>query len=118
VNRKEAHLQKQLRDIIKNNPDSLQAAVATEALECGYDITDFFADLLQHGCQSGMIGSLIYYCDTHKFYDTHYAEIEHLRYELETAIGVPLQPQGDLKNWYAWVAFEETARSMADELGL
>lgn len=28
---------------------------------------------------SGMVGSLIYYRDTHKFFDTHYAEIEEIR---------------------------------------
>lgn len=111
---KHVRLRKRLQDIAETRPDSLQAAVAIEALEYGDDITAFFTDLLSHGCQSGMIGSLIYYRDTHAFYDKHYDEIEELRYELEDAFGEPLKPQGDLKNWYAWLAFEETARIMAD----
>ncbi len=30
-----------------------------------------------------MIGSLIYYKDTHSFYDKYYTEIEDIRWELE-----------------------------------
>ena len=111
-------LKKQLRNIIKTSPDSLRAEVATEALNFGCDIEIFFSDLLQHGCQSGMIGKLIYYHDTHKFYDQYYNEIEDLRAELEDSFGSPLQPKGDLKNWFAWLAFEETARIIADELAI
>ncbi len=117
MNAKQNRLAKKLHAIIHDVPHSLKAAVAREAL--GYDtVTGFFADLLQYGCQSGMIGSLIYYSDTHKFYDTHYDEIEELRYDLEQSLGEALKPQGDLKNWYAWFGFEETARQLADGLGI
>lgn len=106
--------QQQLEAIIEHAPESLRAAVAREALD-HEDIASFFSDLLQHGCQSGIVTSLIYYCDTHAFYDKHYDEIEAIRYELEEAFGEPLKPQGDLKNWYAWLAFEETARRICDK---
>lgn len=115
MNTKQARLKRKLQQAIINAPHSLWAAVASEALDCGYEIETFFADLLHHGCQSGMIGTLIYYHDTHAFYDAHYQEIEELRYELEETFGEPLKPQGDLKNWYAWLAFEETARKIVDE---
>ncbi|MBN8669512.1 MAG: hypothetical protein J0L80_02425 [Chitinophagales bacterium] len=112
---KQSHLKRKLKDIINSEPDTIKAAVATEALDY-HDIRDFFNDLLHHGCQSGMVGSLIYYSDTHAFFDKHYREIEELRYEYGQQLGVPLQPNGDLKNWYAWFAFEETARAIANEL--
>lgn len=115
---KQKRLEKKLRQIIHNTPNSLRVKVASEALNCGYDIEQFFTDLLTHGCQSGMVGSLIYYRDTHQFYDTHYNEIEALRYDLEDSFGESLRVKGDLKNWYAWVAFEETARIISDELNL
>lgn len=115
MNSKQTKLKNRLQHIIDTHPHSLQAAVAVEALDYGDDIATFFADLLSHGCQSGMIGTLIYYHDTHKFYDKYYEKIEELRYELEEAFGEPLKPQGDLKNWYAWLGFEETARKIADE---
>lgn len=115
--RSQAKLKKMLQSIIDDAPNSLKAAVAHEALD-HEDIACFFSDLLQHGCQSGMVGSLIYYSDTHQFYDTYYDEIEDIRYDLEQSIGESLKSQGDLKNWYAWLGFEETARQLADELGI
>lgn len=82
------------------------------------EINSFFNDVLQHGCVSGMISTLIYYTDTAKFYDEYYSEIEELREELEESYGTPIVVKGDLKNFYAWLAFEETARKLSDELGL
>ncbi len=112
-----AAIKKYLKNIIRQQPVSLEAEVAKEALENhDDDIISFFKDLLQYGCQSGMICSLIYYCDTHSFYDKYYNEIENLRYDIEESFGEPLHPKGDLKNWYAWLAFEETARKIAEEL--
>lgn len=111
---KQERLKQQLQQIVSNAPCSLKAAVAKEALDCGYDIEAFFTDLLMYGCQSGMIGSLIYYHDTHQFYDAYYDEIEELRCEFEEAFSEPLHVKGDLKNWYAWMAFEETARTISD----
>jgi hypothetical protein len=113
-----ATLKTKLQDIVENNPNTLKQEVAKEALE--YDcknIRDFFSDLLQHGCECGMIGSLIYYVDTHKFYDKNYYEIEELRNEYEDSIGEPLTIKGDLKNYLAWFSFEETACQLANELG-
>lgn len=115
---KQTHLKNYLKHIIKSDPDTLRSAVAIEALNYGGDIASFFSDLLNHGCQSGMIGSLIYYCDTHKFYDKHYYEIETLREQLEDSLGEPLRPKGDLKNWFAWMAFEETAQEVAEDIDL
>ena len=112
---KQSLLKRKLKDIIETEPDTIKALVATEAFDY-HDIKDFFKDLLSHGCQSGMIGSLVYYSDTHKFFDTHYREIEEMRYEYEQDFGMPLQPKGDLKNWFAWFAYEETARKLAEEL--
>ncbi len=66
-----------------------------------------------------MVSDLIYYHDTHAFYDKHYHEIEDLRKEFESSIKQPIIPTDlDLKNFLAWFAFEETARSIADRLAL
>ncbi len=108
-------LTENLKFVIQDYPDTIRAVVAQEAMEYN-NPADFFSDLLQWGCQSGMVSRLIYYTDTRAFYDKYYHEIEGLRYELEESMGERLQPQGDLKNWYAWMGFEETARVLADEL--
>lgn len=118
---KNAHnrLTKKLRKISNESSLSIRKIVAQEALDHSYDDPkNFFCDLLSHGCASGMIGSLIYYRDTHKFFDLHYSEIEELRYEYEDNLGEPLQIKGDLKNFFAWFAFEETAYRLAHELEL
>ena len=101
-------MKKLLKQICKNNPESIRSEVAQEALEYD-DPQSFFDDLLQHGCISGMVSSLIYYTDTHAFYDKHYAEIEELRTEYEESTGEPLQINNDLKNFLAWFAFEQVA---------
>ena len=62
-----------------------------------------------------MVGSLIYYSDTHSFFDTHYAEIEELRVEFEEIHGEPLPISGDLKNDLAWYAFREIAYRLLAE---
>lgn len=92
--------------------------------------TDIFMDVLEHGCQSGIVSSLIYYDDTTNFYDNHKAEINALLYDL--GIYNPSDLFGDKwdredplaldvlnKNLLAWFAFEETLRQIAsnfDEL--
>ena len=107
----------QLQQIINNDAYSLKAAVAQEALD--YDNPEaFFHDLLNYGCACGMISSLIYYIDTRAFFDKHYDEIEGLREEYEDSIGEPIKVNGDLKNFFAWFAFEETTYQLANELGL
>jgi len=106
-----------LQNVIQQNPGTLRANVAEEAI--GYDEPkDFFADLLSHGCISGMVPSLIYYTDTHAFFDKHYDAIDDLRSEYEDNFGQPLTINGDLKNYLAWFAFEETAYQLAGELGI
>jgi len=91
--------------------------VAAEALAYG-EPEIFFKDLLNHGCVSGMIWSLVWYSQTHAFFDKHYDEIEDMREDWEDSVGQPLKIKGDLKNFLAWFAFEETAYSIAVELEL
>jgi hypothetical protein len=66
-----------------------------------------------------MVSSLIYYCDTHKFFDTHYYEIMELVEDLANQ-GLKIELTGeDLKNKLAWLAFEQVAWDMASrDLGL
>ena len=64
-----------------------------------------------------MVGSLIYYKDTHDFYEKHYDEIEEIRDELtEQGIEVCIPSKNDIKNFFAWMSFEERAKNLYDEL--
>ena len=88
------------------------------------------SDLLQGGCQSGIVGRLIYYSDTVQFYQTHKAEINELLYNTMREIGVtspaelfgtwwfeddPLALERYNQNLLAWFAFEETARRLYED---
>ena len=106
-----------LETFVKNNSEeSIRWFVAQEAL--GHESPScFFVDLFNHGCQSGMASSLIYHSQTHQFYDAYYDEIEELRHEYEAENSTPVIA-GDLKNHYAWLAFEEVAWQLTVELEL
>ncbi len=110
-------LKNELHIIAQNQINNIEKAIALEAL--GRDnIQDFFSDLLTYRCASGMISSLVYYANTHEFYNTHYYQIEDIRTEYEDNTGLTITVNGDLKNFFAWFSFEETAYRMAQELGL
>jgi len=100
------------------NQGTITAAVIEDALYYGYDEPQqFFEDLLQHGCQWGTVSSMIYYYDTHKFYDKHYDEIEDIRLELQEEWILWNEPiDSDLKNYYAWLAYEHVAYNIYNEL--
>lgn len=82
------------------------------------EVLSYFNDLFCHGCISGMVSELIYYYQTHEFYDRYYDEIEGLRLEYQVMNGVPMTIESDYKNFMAWYAFEETAYRIYQELGL
>ena len=89
--------------------------------ECAYD------DLMQGGCQSGIVGHLIYHDDTCRFFLKHRAEINALLAELLDGTGCtipelfrywekedPLATETNNRNILAWFGFEETARKLME----
>ena len=78
------------------------------------DVKRRMEEVLQYGCVSGTVGSLIYYNDTHKFFDYHYSDIMEIAEELEEECGAPVynSSKGDMKNFYAWLGYEETVRKI------
>lgn len=93
----------------------------------------WFEDLLSHGCVSGMVGELVYYLDTTKFYTKHKDIINEMLKDLMWEIGAndmqgifgdkfdsedPLCLETSNQNLLAWYAFEETARKIGNEIGL
>jgi hypothetical protein len=64
-----------------------------------------------------MVSNLIYYKDTHSFFDKHYDEIEEIRHDLIDQGIMPADfPKNDLKNDYAWLAYEHRASELHNEL--
>lgn len=87
-------------------------------------------DLQKYGCISGMIGSLIYYDDTNKFYDENKEEINEILADVINGTGLsmeelfgdkfdkddPLVIDYSNKNLLAWFGFEETSNRLYDEI--
>lgn len=106
--------------------------ILNDKAENGYNIESVINDLLQNGCQSGMIGELIYYTDTVKFYKQHEKEIDTILKDLCDDCGTnPAALFGDKwdnddffakeemnQNLLAWFGFEETARKLAEKNGM
>lgn len=83
-------------------------------------------DLMQGGCQSGIVGSLIYYTDTIKFFRRYRVEINALLVEALDNSGCsifelfgdkwekedPLAQEEHNQNLLAWFGFEESAVAM------
>ncbi len=91
------------------------------------DKTYIFKDVLYHGCVSGIVGELIYYSDTLRFYKQYRNEINNLLSEQMQSMGCfslqemfgdkfdeedPLIIDCHNQNLMAWYGFEETLRNI------
>lgn len=111
--------QKQLQQIAEE-AEGLRKATAEIVLgelESYDNAEDFFNDLFSHGCVSGLVGSLIYYTDTHAFAKEHLEDIMTLYQEVTEELGVTPSIDSDATNWLAWFGFEETALQLYHEIG-
>lgn len=109
-------LKTKLKNLKPNKLKNYVIDYILENYETDDEIENFFSDLLSHGCQSGMISTLIYYNDTKKFYIEYIDEIQELIERLEDELGESIKADGNRLNFYSWLAFEETARNIAQEL--
>lgn len=116
---------------IKRDGTKLEKEVCRYILDEWSDYTDkkaIFTDVLYHGCQSGIVGSLIYCTDTVAFYKRHREEINTLLQETMDECGSynpsdlfgdkwdkedPLVLDTNNQNRLAWFGFEETMRKIA-----
>ena len=91
------------------------------------DKKNIFTDVLSYGCQSGMVGFLIWYSDTTAFYKKYIEEINTLLYNVQSSTGLycmkdlfgkkwdeedPLGNSDFNMNLLAWFGFEETLRKI------
>lgn len=94
---------------------------------------NYFRQLSEYGCQTGMVGGLIYNEETIEFFRRNREEIADLLSSYLYAYGVkspyelfgskfdhadPLCVHTPNQNFLAWFAFEETAKTIAYEIGL
>jgi len=104
-----------LKDI-KAEEGTIKALILQDA---DGDIT-YIRDVAEHGCSGGSCNNLIYYVDTHAFYNKFAGEIdgilENLRDEgAMTRIDID-DTHGDLRNYLAWLSYEVEAQNIINEL--
>ena len=88
------------------------------------DVQSYINNVANHGCQGGSCRGLIFYADTHAFYNRHAEEIDSLLEELAEEMGEPYDitgnmkrmRQSDLRNFLAWLAYELRAQEIQREL--
>lgn len=111
----------------------LEQAVAQWLRKRGQDYADgaagAYRDLEYGGCQSGVVGHLVYYHDTVAFYERHKTEINVMLYEMLFSTGLsvselfgdkwdaadPLALETPNQNLLAWFGFEEAARRLMED---
>lgn len=96
------------------------------------EIEEYIKEILEHGCISGIVPSMIYYSDTTEFYKRHKEKINNLLYDYMQDIGT-YEIEKILKDWdtedplalyqynqnlLSWFAFEETTFRIAQELNI
>lgn len=118
---------------LKKEGNALDKKVINSLLDQGTmgEIESYAKDVLQYGCQSGMVGELIYYTDTVKFYNKYQKEIDVLLRETMEETGIyspkelfgnkwddedPLAREEINQNLLAWFGYEETVRRILNAL--
>ena len=119
-----------IKSIKQNTDNKLTKNVCNYVIEKWHDYDSkkaIFTDVLYYGCQSGIVGSLIYYSDTIKYYKKYADEISNLLYREMAGTGLyslkqlfgdkydeedPLIHDYTNQNLLAWFGFEETLRDI------
>ena len=124
-----------IKDFKKQSGSALTKYVCTYIInhcEKGENVSDFIENILKCGCESGIVGELIYYSDTLKFYKRFQHEIVDLLNNLLYGCGCstaelfgdkwdktdPLALEEDNQNLLAWFGFEETLRNIASNFNI
>lgn len=119
-----------VKELKRNSSSPLFKRVCNYVISRWHDYDDkvyIFTDVLYHGCQSGIVGELIYYEDTVRFYKQYREEINELLYDTMSGTGLyapsdlfgekwdqedPLAQDIYNQNLLAWFGFEETLRNL------
>lgn len=103
---------------MKKNCEGIKLFVIDDILDCNNDddeIRAYINDVLNYGCSSGCVSSLIYYSDTDKFFHKYSDEVLEMLDDAKKEYGITFEINS---NNLAWFGYEETLRNIAFELGI
>ena len=119
-----------IKALKRESDNPLTKRVSNYVIDRWHDYSDkvnIFKDVLYGGCQSGIVGELIYYRDTVAFYKRYRKQINDLLSETMSGTGLynlselfgdkwdtedPLATDIYNQNLLAWFGFEETLRNI------
>lgn len=103
---------------MKSDSEGIKLFVIEDILDVNdsdEDIANYITGVLEYGCVSGCVSSLIYYSDTDKFFHKYSDEILALLNKLNIEFGISFKINS---NNLAWFGYEETLKDIATELGI
>ena len=114
----EKNIKKELLNIKEETDNRLSKAVIDDILnmtDTDEEIVDYMNNVISHGCISGVVSSLIYYCDTKKFFKEYIEEIFDLMNEYKENCGE--YPNIELNsNNIAWFGYEIICCELLNQL--
>ena len=117
-NYKEAtNLEEVITNIANDSDSEMYKEVALDVIDCyseNDDIECHIKDILNYGCISGTVSSMIYYSDTRKFFEKHYDEILEMLEEEKNECGT-IYFELNFNN-LAWFGYERCVDRLAREL--
>ena len=83
--------------------------IALDNIDDYENLIDYFTDIMEHGCISGIVTELIYYYQTEEFFNRHVDEILEIYNETLAYVDTDMEIN---RNNLTWFAFEETIKSL------
>jgi hypothetical protein len=112
----------QRRKLLEEPHTAIERVVGQDALDSEYDDPwGYIKDVVEHGCESGMVPGLVYYSETAEFYDKYKNEIwDIFRAEADAGTSVlayvaslwDIDDPDVMENNMAWHAYEVVAQEL------
>ena len=103
---------------MKSNSEGIELFVIDDILDncdTNEEISYYIHTVLNYGCASGCVSSLIYYYDTDKFFTKYSEEILAILDTINKDYGIPFEINS---NNLTWLGYEETMKDIATDLGI
>lgn len=103
---------------MKSSSEGIKLFVIEDILDNGEtdeEISNYIHTVLNYGCASGCVSSLIYYYDTNKFFHKYSVEILAILDIINKDYGISFEIDS---NNLAWLGYEETMKDIAAELNI
>ena len=96
-----------------NTVEPFTAYVIEDIMDNIDDNPNYIAEVLEYGCQSGVVSSLTYYCQTRQVFKQFYEEILEIYDEVKNGVNIEVNA-----NNLVWLAYEHVCSIIYNEYQL